>query len=78
MAFIDCLLLVVVKARGVSHVVGNGPGFCVPFFYIYFMLNKIGVTKTKLIFVESWCRVDSLSVSGKFVKYVADEFLINW
>ena len=78
LAAFNALWIILRKAKGVTHLVGNGPGFCVPFFYLYFIFNKVKLTSTKTIFIESWCRVDSLSSSGKLIKLVSDEFLIHW
>ncbi len=61
-----------------SHFVSNGPGTCMPFFLIFYVLNKLKVARTKLIFIESWCRVDSISLSGKIVRFFTDKFIVHW
>lgn len=33
---------------------------------------------TKIVFCESFARVQSLSLSGKLLYYVADEFVVHW
>jgi beta-1,4-N-acetylglucosaminyltransferase len=58
--------------------VSNGPGTCVPFFFIFYVLNKLKAARTKLIFIESWCRVDSISLSGKIVRFFTDKFIVHW
>lgn len=78
LAFTHALYIIVKQLLGVTHVVSNGPGICVPYFYIFWLLNKLRVTKSKLIFVESWCRVATLSVAGRVVCLVADEYLVHW
>ena len=52
--------------------VANGPGICVPFFLGFWVGNKVGLTRAKLVFVESWCRIGSISVTGKIVAKFAD------
>ena len=61
-----------------SDLVGNGPGFCVPFYLFFFIMNKAIITKTKLIFFESWCRVQSFSLTAKIVRLLCDRFLVHW
>lgn len=34
--------------------------------------------KCQIVYVESLARVDTLSVSGKLLYYVADRFLVQW
>jgi beta-1,4-N-acetylglucosaminyltransferase len=41
-------------------------------------LRFLGATRTKIIFVESFCRVQSLSMTGKILYYVADRFIVQW
>lgn len=56
----------------------NGPGTCVPIAYVYFILNKLRLTNTKMVFIESWCRVDRLSLTGKLLKPIVHEFIVHW
>lgn len=51
MATVYAFILIVHKMLGVTNLVSNGPGICVPYFYIFWLLNKLRVTQTKLIFV---------------------------
>ena len=34
--------------------------------------------KTKIIYVESICRVETLSMSGKILYHIADHMLVQW
>lgn len=34
--------------------------------------------RTKSVFIESWCRVKTLSVTGKLAYYLANEFWVQW
>ena len=49
----------------------NGPGTCVPLCYAAFLLRLVGVKEVDIVFVESFCRVKDLSLSGKLVYAIA-------
>jgi len=63
--------LVFLKERP-SIVIANGGGFVVPFCYIAKLFRK------KVIFIESFSRIDKPSVSGKLVYPISDLFLVQW
>lgn len=71
-AALSAFKLIVNEVSSSTHFVANGPGTCVPLFYIFFCLRKMRLSRVKLIFLESWCRVKDLSLSGKLVKPIAD------
>ena len=50
----------------------NGPGTCVP----VAVLGRL--SGARVIFVESWCRVESLSLTGRIMYYVAHRFVVHW
>ncbi|XP_014668421.1 PREDICTED: UDP-N-acetylglucosamine transferase subunit ALG14 homolog [Priapulus caudatus] len=56
----------------------NGPGTCIPICGAAFLLKVLYVKRTRIIFVESICRVKTLSLSGKMLYYFADELLVQW
>ncbi|WWC71832.1 uncharacterized protein I206_105791 [Kwoniella pini CBS 10737] len=56
----------------------NGPGTCVILVLISYIRRILGLEYTKIIYVESFARVKSLSLSGKLVKPFVDKFLIQW
>ena len=56
----------------------NGPGTCVPLCVAAFCLNYAGVTDTRIVFVESVCRVTSLSLSGRLLYWFADQVQVQW
>ena len=33
---------------------------------------------SRVIFVESWCRVESLSLTGRIMYWVAHRFVVHW
>lgn len=56
----------------------NGPGTCVPICICSFLYRILFLCKTKLIFIESFCRVKSFSLSGKILYYFADNIIVLW
>ncbi|XP_053203257.1 UDP-N-acetylglucosamine transferase subunit ALG14 homolog [Panonychus citri] len=51
----------------------NGPGTCIPPMIIAYLIHR-----PTIIFVESFCRVKSLSLSGRIAIYFADHVLVQW
>ena len=45
---------------------------------ITWLLSVSGISPCKIVFVESLCRVKSLSLTGKILQYLADEVLVQW
>eukprot|EP01040_Poterioochromonas_malhamensis_P017210 gene17210-19724_t len=70
-------LLLILKIRP-QLIICNGPGTCVPLCYAAFLFKIIGLLETKIIFVESFCRVDQLSLTGKLLYLVSDRFIVQW
>jgi len=56
----------------------NGPGTCIPVCLAAFMLKWLGIQGTTTMYVESICRVDSLSLSGTILYCFADHVLVQW
>lgn len=59
----------------------NGPGTCVPIAFILFVLSRLClVPRARIVFVESICRVHSLSLTGKIFYYLrlTDDFIVQW
>lgn len=57
----------------------NGPATCVPvclvaFFFKVFYINS----RCKIAYIESYCRVNSLSLSGRILLYLTDIFVVQW
>lgn len=76
LSFIDCFLLVL-KCRP-QLILCNGPGTCVLICYSAFILRLLGVYQPIIVYVESFCRVKSLSLSGKLIYPIADKFIVQW
>lgn len=58
----------------------NGPGTCVPICLIAYALKIVGVlsAQCKVVFVESFCRVKTISLSGRILKPFVDSFVVQW
>ena len=60
----------------------NGPGTCIPICFAALVLKFLKVHKTHLVYVESWCRVKKLSLSGLLLYPVAYfgqiDFFVQW
>ena len=75
-AFLSALPIV---ARAKPDVlIVNGPGTCIPILFSAFIMNLCYISDTKIVYVESICRVSSLSLSGKLAYYFADSFIVQW
>lgn len=56
----------------------NGPGTCLSLCYSAFFLRVCGVASTKIVFVESFCRTENLSLTGKLLLAISDRFIVHW
>ncbi|XP_016327505.1 UDP-N-acetylglucosamine transferase subunit ALG14 homolog isoform X2 [Sinocyclocheilus anshuiensis] len=56
----------------------NGPGTCVPLCAAGLLLGVLGLKRVLIIYVESICRVETLSLSGKILYYFSDYFFVQW
>ncbi|XP_072535775.1 UDP-N-acetylglucosamine transferase subunit ALG14 [Salminus brasiliensis] len=56
----------------------NGPGTCIPLCAAALLLGILGLKRVLLVYVESICRVESLSLSGKILYRLADYFFVQW
>ncbi|XP_063795899.1 UDP-N-acetylglucosamine transferase subunit ALG14 homolog isoform X2 [Pseudophryne corroboree] len=56
----------------------NGPGTCIPVCFSALLLGILGLKKILIVYVESICRVESLSLSGKLLYHIADYFIVQW
>ena len=64
--------LIIVLKESPIIIVSTGAGVAVPLFYIGKLLG------TKVIFIESICRINDLSLTGKIIYPIADLFLVQW
>ena len=56
----------------------NGPGTCIPICFISFLFKVMGLAWTDIVFVESICRVTSMSMTGKLLYPIANKFYVQW
>ncbi|XP_077189092.1 UDP-N-acetylglucosamine transferase subunit ALG14 [Paroedura picta] len=56
----------------------NGPGTCVPICISALLLRLLGLKKVTIVYVESICRVENLSLSGKILYHFSDHFFVQW
>ncbi|XP_032229004.1 UDP-N-acetylglucosamine transferase subunit ALG14 homolog [Nematostella vectensis] len=56
----------------------NGPGTCVPVCIAAVLLKILGMHNTTLVYIESVCRVKTLSLSGLIMYRLADHFMVQW
>uniref|UniRef100_A0A2P2I913 UDP-N-acetylglucosamine transferase subunit ALG14 n=1 Tax=Hirondellea gigas TaxID=1518452 RepID=A0A2P2I913_9CRUS len=68
---------VVLKHRP-DLVLVNGPGSCIPVCLSALLFRILGVCHGRITFVESLCRVRSLSLTGKILYWIADDFIVQW
>ena len=62
----------------IDLVMTNGPGTALPISYIYWIVSKLLLfnIKAKIIFVESFCRVTELSLTGKLIRPIVNKFVV--
>jgi beta-1,4-N-acetylglucosaminyltransferase len=56
-------------------ILANGPGTCVPVILLSWLFSQRSCVS---IFVESFCRVKSISLSGRLVYRFVDIFFVQW
>lgn len=74
-----CECIPLVYSSRPDLIICNGPGTCVPVCLAAFLLRVFFVnTDCKIVFVESFCRTESLSLSGKILKFITNLFIVQW
>ncbi|EGD75089.1 hypothetical protein PTSG_06745 [Salpingoeca rosetta] len=56
----------------------NGPGSCVPVCIAAFVLKVLGLNDATIVYVESICRVTTLSLSAKLLQWFVDTCVVRW
>jgi len=56
----------------------NGPGTCLPIAVWTFVGRILGSWEGKIVFCESFCRVETLSLTGKLLYPIVDLFIVHW
>ena len=64
----------------IDLVLTNGPGTAVPMCYCYWIISKAMLfnLKSKIVFIESFCRVNSLSLTAKLMRPILSKFVVQW
>ncbi|KFP73948.1 UDP-N-acetylglucosamine transferase subunit ALG14, partial [Apaloderma vittatum] len=70
--------LCLIYRRKPDLILCNGPGTCVPVCLSALLLGLLGMKRAIIVYVESICRVETLSLSGKILYYFSDYFLVQW
>jgi len=69
---------VVVYNNQPEMIICNGPGTCLPLVISAFLFNVTLFRRCRTVFVESFCRVDSLSLTGRLVRPLTNRFIVQW
>ncbi|KAI9060280.1 glycosyltransferase family 1 protein [Trametes sanguinea] len=56
----------------------NGPGTCFVLCIAAYLNRILGLRSPRLIYVESFARVQHLSLSGKLLRPIVDRFVVQW
>ena len=58
----------------------NGPGTCIPVCFWAYLMKFVGLKAVKIIYVESVCRVEHLSLSGLLLYhlFLSDAVFVQW
>ncbi|XP_046834175.1 UDP-N-acetylglucosamine transferase subunit ALG14 homolog [Vespa crabro] len=56
----------------------NGPGTCVPLCIIALIFKIFYVLNITTVFIESFCRVKTFSLTGKILYYLVDHVIVRW
>lgn len=76
-SIVDCMPLLM-HARP-DLILCNGPATCVPVCLVAFLFKVFYINnRCKIAFIESYCRVKSLSLSGWILLYLSDIFVVQW
>lgn len=71
-----CFAYVLLQLRP-KNVFGNGPGLNFIGAAVYRIMSPI-LPPCHVIYVESWARTTTLSMTGRLMRYFADDFFVQW
>lgn len=71
LAFIDSLIICL--QFNPQLLLCNGPGTCIPPIIAAWL-----ITSCQIVYIESFCRVSTLSLSAKIAKYFTNHVLVQW
>lgn len=49
-----------------------------PLCYVAFIYKLCGLLDADIVFIESFCRVQKLSLTGRLLYYISDKFIVQW
>lgn len=76
-SLLDCIPLLMHAQPDL--ILSNGPATCVPVCLVAFLFKVFYInSRCKIAFIESYCRVKSLSLSGWILLYLTDIFIVQW
>ena len=52
--------------------------YCDLIYYNFLSLQLFGIKKIMIVYVESVCRVTTMSLSGKMLYHFADQIIVQW
>lgn len=56
----------------------NGPATCVPVVAAIWAMRVLGAPTPRMLYIESYARVVSLSLSARILRHVVDRFVVQW
>ena len=59
-------------------IASNGPGTAVPLMLAAYILRRVKLADTKLLYIETFARVNDLSFSAKILYRFSDKFIVQW
>lgn len=59
-------------------VVMNGPATCVPVVLAIWLMRIVGAPTPRMLYMESYARVTSLSLSARILRHMVDQFVVQW
>ncbi|TPX43222.1 hypothetical protein SeMB42_g04811 [Synchytrium endobioticum] len=75
-----CMSAILVWDVWPDIIICNGPGTCVPIIVAAHLVKILGIKSVAVVFVESFARVQSLSLTGRilYALRLADVFVVQW
>ncbi|KTW28188.1 hypothetical protein T552_04140 [Pneumocystis carinii B80] len=79
LCLISCLKILLWNKLGrPDALLCNGPGSSVMMCLAAIITEIFGLNRPDIIFIESFARVKSLSLSGRILLYLVDRFIVQW
>jgi beta-1,4-N-acetylglucosaminyltransferase len=70
--------MIICKTRP-NIIVTNGPGVALPLCYTGYILKiLLLLSEFKILFIESYCRTKSISLTGRLIQPISDRFIVLW